>query len=255
MNRILLVTDRLQEAVARFAGVAPFSRYVDPSAIAVVAARGRRGPTGKRAECHFTRFRETREPLSLDGRWRIPEIRLSGREVRYVISFVFPRFLFLPAEEQAKDIVHELLHIDESFDGRGSARKHGVRYDAAVERLARRALDAGVEMPSLAGDGDIVYFKRFRPFPRPYRVRDPGARTAFDENDLEIAAIRLDARDRMPPPSRYVYECPVCRKHYRRQKPLVAASSCGECASGYDARFRLVLTRPRVDDSLREESA
>lgn len=249
MNRIMLVTDRLQEAVTRFARAAPFDRYVDPSAIAVVAARGRAGPSGKRAECHFSRFRETRESTSLDGRWRIPEIRLFGREMRYVISFVFPRFLFLPPEEQAKDIVHELLHIDESFDGRGSARKHGARYDATVERIARRALTEGIEMPSLAGEGDVVYFKRFRPFPRPYRLRDAEAKARFDEGDLEIAALRLDARDRLPPPSRFVYECPVCRKMYRRQKVLASASSCGDCAAGYDARFRLVLLRPRREES------
>lgn len=245
MNRILLVTDRLQEAVARYASVAPFSNYVDPSHLSIVAARGRSGPTGKRAECHFTRFRETRERISIDGRWSLPTIRVGDREMRYVISFVFPRFLFLPPEEQAKDIVHELLHIDESFDGRGSARKHGPRYDASVERIADRARIAGIEMPSLACDGDVVYFKRYRPFPRPYRVRDPVAISSFDDSHLEIAALRLDARDRLPPPSRYLYGCPVCKRSYRRQKLLSNASSCGDCSTGYDARFKLVLLRPR----------
>lgn len=256
MPSIPIVTDRLKEAVTRFASAAPFSSYVDPSLIVVTAQRGRSGPTGKRAECHFTRFRETRDRVSRDGRWRLPEVRIDGKDMRYIISFVFPRFLFLSPEEQAEDIVHELLHIDESFSGIGSARRHGPRYDAKVSSIARRALKDGITVPHFANVGDVVYYKRFRPFPRPYRTMiAPNSPTSpdsrrFDERHLEVAALRLHARDMAPPPARYVYQCPACGKLYPRQKPLRMAS-CGRCSDGYDARFKLSLveTRERRSDA------
>ncbi len=248
MPSIPIVTDRLKEAVTRFASAAPFASYIDPSLIVVTAQRGRSGPTGKRAECHFTRFRETRDRVSRDGRWRLPEVRIDGKDMRYIISFVFPRFLFLSPEEQAEDIVHELLHIDESFSGIGSARRHGPRYDAKVNSIARRALKDGIAVPHFANVGDVVYYRRFRPFPRPYRTSIASNSLdsmCFDERHLEVAALRLHARDKAPPPARYVYQCPVCAKLYPRQKPLRMAS-CGRCSDGYDARFKLALVETRA---------
>jgi hypothetical protein len=246
-NPIVPVTDPLREAVARFAGVPPFDGYIDPTQIVVTAARGKRGPHGKRAECHFTKFSDSRDRVSRDGRFVLPEIRMHGREIRYVISFVLPRFLFLPVEEQAKDVVHELYHIDESFSGIGSRRRHGPNFDYAVERIAARAAAAGIVMPHLATPGQAVLYHRFRPFPRPVRTSDPRAQRSFDERDLELAALRLDERDREPPPARFVYVCPVCEKRYRRMRPLRAAS-CGACSDGYDSRFRLTLLESRERD-------
>lgn len=239
---IQLVTKTLGDAIAAFAQTPPFDGYIDPSKILVTAARGKRGPHGKRAECHFTMFRDSRSKTSHDGRWQLPEIRHHGREIRYVIRFVLPRFLFIDPEEQAKDIVHELLHIDESFSGIGSPRKHGAGYDRAVETIARRARGCGITVPRLPGVGEFAYFERFRPFPRPFRSNDPSAARAFSESDLEIAGLRLSEQDREPPPARFVYRCVSCGKLYRRQKPLRMAA-CGVCTDRYDARFKLELIR------------
>ena len=240
---IQLVTQSLAQAVAEFARTPPFDRYIDPDKILVTAARGKRGPHGKRAECHFTAFRDTKTRSSRDGRWQFPQIEHRGREIRYVIRFVFPRFLLIDPKEQAKDIVHELLHIDESFCGAGSARKHGVRYDRTVESIANKALKAGIALPQLPSVGETVYFEHFRPFPRPFRSDDSKAQRTFSESDLEIGGLHLSEEHREPPPARYVYHCISCGKQYRRQKPLVRPAACGVCTDRYDARFKLELIR------------
>ena len=54
-------------------------------ASASFATRGRRGPHGKRAACHFTRFRETGGRVSADGRWEFPTLTVGGHDIRYVI--------------------------------------------------------------------------------------------------------------------------------------------------------------------------
>ena len=199
--------------------------------------------SGKRAACHFTRFPDSGGRVSADGRWEFPEIICAGREIRYVISFVLPRFLFLSTEEQAEDIVHELLHIHPDFSGIPSARRHGKKYDALTRGIARSALAKGVQMPPLPIDGEQVLFHRMRPFPNPFLRSKRKARRRFDESDLELACLKLDARDRQPPPARYMYECPECGEQYRRQRPLRMAS-CGSCAGSYDGRFKLRLVRP-----------
>ncbi|MFH0944171.1 MAG: hypothetical protein V2A76_03150 [Planctomycetota bacterium] len=236
------VTDLLKAAVRQFALFPPFQSYVDPERILVVASRGRAGLSGKRAACHFTRFPDSRGRVSADGRWEFPRIRCGGREIRYVISFVLPRFLFLSVEEQAEDIVHELLHIHPDFSGVPSPRRHGREYDALARGIARSALASGVQMPPLPADGEQVLFHRMRPFPHPFRRSDGEARRDFDESDLELAGLKIDPKDRQPPPARYLYECPECGEQYRRQRPLRTAS-CGSCAGNYDGRFKLRLVR------------
>lgn len=233
-----ILTDLLHDCVARYATLPPFGEYVDPDAIAVVGSRGRAGPSGKRAECHFTRFDDRGAPRATVGRWTFPRIEMKGREIRYVISFVLPRFLFLPPEEQAADIVHELLHIHPAFDGRGSPLQHGRGYDRKVAAIAALGAARGLAVPALAREGEVVLYRRFRPFPRPFRLDDPEARPHFSDGDLEVAALRLDVRDRHAPAARYTYRCPACGLLYRRRRPMRAAS-CGRCSPRFDARFRL----------------
>lgn len=237
-----IITDQLREALHSFATVPPFADYVDASQLLVVGTRGRQGPRGRRAACHFTRFRESGERRSADGVWELPEVHFRGRPIRYVIAFVLPRFLFLSPREQAEDIVHELLHIDPSFSGVASGLRHGRSYDAAVRTIARGAEALGRRLERLCSEGETVLFQRFRPFPRPYRIRDAGAQRAFDERDLELAALHLDPADRAPPVPRFLYGCPECGETYPRQRPLRLAS-CGRCAPGYDGRFRLRLVQ------------
>ncbi len=239
-----LVTDLLHDAVRSFAERAPFRDYVDADALLVVATRGRRGMVGKRAACHFTRFKETGERISADGRWEFPSVHVAGREIRYILSFVLPRFLFLDPKEQAEDVVHELLHIDRSFGGFSSPLRHGSAYDARVRTVAAAARDDGAYVPPLAtGTGDAVWFRRLRPFPHPFLRQDRTAKRWFDDDDVEVARLTVDPLDRVAAPPRYVYVCPACGTAFPRQKPLLMASSCGECADRYDGRFKLKLVR------------
>lgn len=236
-----LVTDLLHDSVRSFAERAPFRDFVDPDALLVVATRGRRGMVGKRAACHFTRFKETGDRVSADGRWEFPAVHVGGREIRYILSFVLPRFLFLDPREQAEDVVHELFHIDRSFGGFSSPLRHGNAYDARVRAVAAAARDDGAFVPPLI-DGASVWFRRLRPFPHPFLRRDRRAKRWFDERDLEVAALTVDPRDREAAPPRYVYACPACGAAFPRQKPLRMAS-CGVCADRYDGRFKLKLVR------------
>lgn len=238
-----LVTTLLGDLVRAFARRPPFLGAIDPDRILVVGTRGRAGPSGKRASCHFTRFRESGARTSADGRFRLPRIVLGGVEMRYVIAFVLPRFLFLAKHEQAEDVVHELLHIDPSFDGGASALRHGARYDALARRIAALGLADGVAVPDLAAAGETVLYARLRPFPRPYPAARSGARGVVDpigDEHLEVTALHLDPKDREAPPPRFLYECPACGARYPRRRRLPAVS-CGSCAPGYDGRFRLRL--------------
>jgi len=236
------VTNLLTSAVREFASLPPFDRYIDPEQILVVASRGRGGLRGKRAACHFTRFPDGGGRTSRDGVWEFPEIRCGGREMLYVISFVLPRFLFLPESEQAEDVVHELLHIDSSFTGVPSPLRHGARYDRTVRAIAALGLARGLRVPPLAQDGETIFYHRLRPFPHPFRRSDRRARRSYGESDLELAALRVDPRDRHAKLPAYLYECPQCGEQYARQRPLRMAS-CGSCAGAYDGRFKLKLVR------------
>lgn len=234
----VIVTQQLHQAVAAFAGIQPFRDYINPDNILVLATRGRAGPTGKRAACHFTRFRKGDERRSTDGDWELPSVTIHGQEIRYIIVFVLPRFLFLTPEEQGEDIVHELLHIDVTFDGSASPRRHGKRYDSLVKTIAARGRQDGVHVPPLGTAGEQILYQRLRPLPHPYLRTDPQAKRSFDEGDVESAAMTINPRDRFAPAPKYLYRCPSCGEEYGRQKPFRMAS-CGICADTYDGRFKL----------------
>ncbi len=72
----------------------------------------------------------------------------SGREMLYILRLYLPRFADLKFMEKMTTIVHELWHIDPSFNG--DLRRHGGRcyahgrsqkaYDAHVTRLVEKYL-------------------------------------------------------------------------------------------------------------------
>lgn len=235
-----LVTNLLHDLIRAYAARPPFDAYIDAEDLLVVATRGRRGMSGKHAACHFTAFAENSERISPDGHWEFPELVVDGRPIRYVISFVLPRFLFLEPEQQAEDVVHELLHIAPSFCGSSSALRHGRRYNALTRQIARAGLADGVTVPSLGRDGDTIYYRKLKRFPDPVRRRGPEPPPIIDETALVVSTLTVNAEDRQPPPPRYLYECPSCGQRYARRRALRMAS-CGACARGYDGRFKLRL--------------
>ena len=54
------------------------------------------------------RYRET---------WQMPEVQHEGRQIRYLIQVMVPRFFRLSRREKLATLVHELYHISEACDG------------------------------------------------------------------------------------------------------------------------------------------
>lgn len=196
-----LLTDLLADLTAALARLGPFDGYVDPDALLVLAAPGRRTRHGLRACLHCTRFRETRSAVAPDGRHRLPEVSVNGRPIRYVVTFTLPRFLWLSPWEQAADVVHELLHIDPSFDGSPSSLRHGPAFERAVRGIVEEARAAGFEPPALPGPGESVFYLRARRSLRalPWKPGTPPPR--WDERRLQVAYMKVP-----PPPGRDVRE-------------------------------------------------
>lgn len=96
--------------------------------------------------------------------WTVqPLLDESGREMLYLLSFYLPRFLDQAFHHKLTTVVHELWHISPGFDGDlrrfgGRCYAHTAsqkRYDAQVERLARRWL-------SLDPPATLYDFLRYR---------------------------------------------------------------------------------------------
>lgn len=95
---------------------------------------------GKRSYCEWVRGRKIR--------YEMDRLEFKGREMLYVIYFLFPRFQNLSFQEKIETVFHELYHISPAFDG--AVRRmhprydlHGPsieKYDAYVRSLARKYL-------------------------------------------------------------------------------------------------------------------
>ena len=82
--------------------------------------------------------------------FRLPTLNHQGREIRYVITLLIPRFLRLGFEQKLQTIIHELYHISEACDGDirrfpGRNFAHGSSrhaYNRQVAAMADRFLAA-----------------------------------------------------------------------------------------------------------------
>ena len=206
----------MQDVVRR----TPRLSFIDPREVLVFARFGRTDAEGAFATCHcmtlpetepgyyFWRDRMTGE-LTRRSQWFVtksPEVRVGITRIKYLISFVLPRFCDQTLDRSRKaclypgaaprwlakldTIVHELYHIDPQesgirrvvkADGTDSPRTHGPMFYEDVAEMVQRYLASGAD-PSLYDflDGDFsaltarhggvvgTTFRNFPSFPQRY---------------------------------------------------------------------------------------
>jgi len=204
----------MQDVVLR----TPALSFIDLREVLVFARFGRTDAEGAFATCHCLTLPET-EPgyyfwrdrltgeLTRRSEWfvtKTPEVRVGATRVKYLISFVLPRFCQQTLDRSWKadlygncepwvakldTIVHELYHIDPAetgirqfaADGQRAARTHGPEfYDSVAsmtrEYLASRPDPALVdflrrdfsELRALYGGVTATTFRNFPSFPQRY---------------------------------------------------------------------------------------
>jgi hypothetical protein len=167
------ITQVMHDVVAR----TPALSFIDLREVLVFGRYGRRDADGAFATCHCLTLPET-EPgyyfwkdrvtgeLTRRSEWfvtKTPEVRLQGTRIKYLISFVLPRFCEQRLDRSWKaelyghpsnysswvakldTIIHELYHIDPAAsgirqfaaDGARARRTHGPEFYETVAAMTR----------------------------------------------------------------------------------------------------------------------
>jgi hypothetical protein len=199
----------MQDVVCR----TPLLSFIDLSEVLVFARFGRTDAEGPYATCHcltlpasepgyfFWRDRHTGE-LTRRSQWFVtksPTVRIGPKTIKYLISFVLPRFCDQSLERSRKaefypgmpgwiakldTIVHELYHIDPDetgirrfvrADGSDSLRSHGPHFYEEVSSMVKAYLATNpdpalydflqYDFRGLAGRYSGVVGTTFRNFP------------------------------------------------------------------------------------------
>src|SRR6187200_2052169 len=178
-------TERITLLIDDIVSRVPALHYVDPARLLVFARFGRSDADGAYATCHclnlpesepgyyFWRDRSTGQ-LTRRSEWFVtksPEVRVGGTRIKYLVSFVLPRFCDQSLERSRKadlypkdtpgwlakldTIVHELYHIDPDesgirrvsrSDGSDSPRSHGPLFYEDVAEMVDRYLHSGADL-------------------------------------------------------------------------------------------------------------
>jgi hypothetical protein len=175
-------TERIQRLMQDVVSRTPALSFIDLRELVVFGRYGRPGVDGAFATCHcltlpetepgyyFWKDRETGE-LTRRSEWfvtKTPEVTVSGTRIKYLISFVLPRFCdqslshswkadlyggearYEPWVAKLDTIVHELYHIDPAAggirqiahaDGRRATRTHAPEFYDDVAAMTRAYLD------------------------------------------------------------------------------------------------------------------
>jgi hypothetical protein len=196
--------------------------FIDLSEVLVFGRFGRSDAEGAFATCHcltipesepgyfFWRDRATGE-LTRRSEWFVtksPVVHIGPKTIKYLISFVLPRFCEQTLERSRKadlypdapgwlakldTIVHELYHIDPDetgirrfirADGSDSRRSHGPRFYEEVSDMVKAYLASSpdpalyeflqhdfVQLQARHGGVVATTFKNFPSFPQRYRER------------------------------------------------------------------------------------
>jgi hypothetical protein len=209
----------MQDVVER----TPRLSFIDLKEVVVFGRFGRTDAEGAFATCHcltlpesepgyyFWRDRSTGE-LTRRSEWFVtksPQVRVGGTDIKYLVSFVLPRFCDQSLERSRKidlypqgtpswiakldTVVHELYHIDPDetgirrvsrSDGTDSPRSHGPQFYEEVAAMVKGYLASGPD-PLIydflqedfsgltARHGGVVAttFKNFPSFPQRYMER------------------------------------------------------------------------------------
>jgi hypothetical protein len=208
----------MQDVVRR----TPLLSFIDLSEVLIFARFGRSDAEGAFATCHcltlpesepgyfFWRDRSTGE-LTRRSEWFVtksPTVRLGTTSIKYLISFVLPRFCDQTLERSRKadlysgapgwmakldTVVHELYHIDPEetgirrfvrADGTDSMRSHGPQFYEQVAQMVKAYLASGPDpdvydflQHDFAGLTDryggvlATTFRNFPSFPQRYMER------------------------------------------------------------------------------------
>ena len=171
-------TERIQRLMQDVVSRTPALSFIDLREVVVFGRHGRPGAEGAFATCHcltlpetepgyyFWRDRETGE-LTRRSEWfvtRTPEVTVRGTRIKYLISFVLPRFCQQALDRSWKaelygdvdpwvakldTIVHELYHIDPAAtglrqfahaDGTRATRTHAPQFYEDVAAMTRAYL-------------------------------------------------------------------------------------------------------------------
>jgi len=232
-------TERIQLLMQDVVSRTPQLGFIDLREVLVFGRFGRAGADGAFATCHcltlpetepgyfFWRDRVTGE-LTRRSEWfvtKTPEVRLSGTRIKYLISFVLPRFCEQTLERSWKGelygsvepwvakldtIVHELYHIDPAAsgirqvahaDGKRSTRTHAPEFYDDVAAMTRAYL-ASKPDPSLLeflrcdfsrlqeqyGGVTATTFSNFPSFPQRYMA--PCDELPIDEKGVKVEPVK-----------------------------------------------------------------
>lgn len=215
-------TERIQRLMQDVVSRTPALSFIDLREVLVFGRFGRPGAEGAFATCHcltlpetepgyyFWKDRETGE-LTRRSEWfvtKTPEVRVRGTRIKYLISFVLPRFCEQTLERSWKaelydasrrcdpwiakldTIVHELYHIDPAAsglrqfahaNGTRATRTHAPEFYEEVAAMTRAYLASGAD-PELTdflrwdftglrtryGGVTATTFRNFPSFPQRY---------------------------------------------------------------------------------------
>jgi hypothetical protein len=176
--RMINYTERISLLMQDVVRRTPALSFIDLSEVLVFGRYGRSDAEGAFATCHcltlpvsepgyfFWRDRQTGE-LTRRSEWFVtksPVVRVGSTTIKYLISFVIPRFCDQSLERSRKadfypgaptwmakldTIVHELYHIDPTetgirrfvrADGSDSFRSHGPNFYAEVSEMVKAYL-------------------------------------------------------------------------------------------------------------------
>jgi len=215
-------TERIQRLMQDVVSRTPALGFIDLREVLVFGRFGRPGADGAFATCHcltlpetepgyyFWKDRETGE-LTRRSEWfvtKTPEVTVAGTRIKYLISFVLPRFCeqslarswkaelygaprrYDPWVAKLDTIVHELYHIDPTAggirqfahaDGRRATRTHAPEFYEDVAAMTRAYLESDAdrelieflkcdfsELQSHYGGVAATTFSNFPSFPQRY---------------------------------------------------------------------------------------
>ncbi|HEY3297989.1 MAG TPA: putative metallopeptidase [Armatimonadota bacterium] len=89
------------------------------------------GVHGIYASCQPLRFKGGERTHQHRGRtYSMPEVKMNGKEMLYILYFAMPRFMNLDFETKMTTVFHELYHVSPKFNGdirrfRGKNYAHG----------------------------------------------------------------------------------------------------------------------------------
>jgi hypothetical protein len=236
----------MQDVVSR----TPALAFIDLREVLVFGRFGRPGIDGAFATCHcltlpetepgyyFWRDRETGE-LTRRSEWfvtKTPEVTVSGTRIKYLISFVLPRFCEQTLERSWKaelyggsrrcppwvakldTIVHELYHIDPDAsgirqfahaEGRRATRTHAPEFYDDVASMTRAYLESSpdpeileflrwnfAELQARYGGVTGTTFSNFPSFPQRYM-------SPCSTLPIEDAGVKVEPVKRLTQPALY----------------------------------------------------